>query len=764
MQRPIPTRKRPAPGASPMVNQQTSAGNGMGLAPHSQDAQSYSNDQFMSNWADPAAMNAVPGYTDPPLYDPNVIASLQNGMSYTNGQRLPADQAANTQLVRRSNNHQLTSRDYGGYNPVAQNAWENEDDEDLEAQAMRARKEAQAKRKQIPPFVQKLSSFLDNSNHTTLIRWSDDGNSFIVLDEDEFAKTLIPELFKHNNYASFVRQLNMYGFHKKVGLSDNSMKQAERRDKKTPSEYFNKYFKRGRPELLWLIQKPKNPQSNSKRKRDDDKKHDSDDDTRKEADGGGEGSANDMQLISKGDYSTMRNEIRQLQQQQKLISGIIQQMRRQNEQWYQQASQFQKMHERHESSINAILTFLATFYNRSLEGQNGGVNMNLTDMFPSSMSQNGQNQGSVVDMGDFPDVDMASKKSPGPRPNKRPLALLPPPMTRDARSPSPLVATQSPESSHAGIGSRGHTRSQSFQPPQRQRQPRPRNLSTSPQTPAEHNFTSAAASPAVKSEKSPGVQLPDNTEDMMSVINSVNANSNTAATGPQLDFGAALSHFQTADGNTPLTQQQREDMLSLMNAATPAPDGEPKGGNNALINPQPPPMPTLEHFGAHQEQLDMLQRLQEEQAARVQNLSDRLAPISPGGSIPGMTSFPNYGNHPNAPSSDFDIGSFIHTDGDNYFTDTAPGATGTHDDHMASLPTDSDFNFDFGNVDNNMSFSPANPGHSLFDNDGASDGAENGGGRIVESISSSGPNSPAENGDKSGLSKPRSPRKKRKTG
>lgn len=101
-----------------------------------------------------------------------------------------------------------------------------------------------------------LYSFLDESKNTELIRWSDRGDSFVVLDEDEFAKTLIPELFKHNNYASFVRQLNMYGFHKRVGLSDNSMKASERKNK-SPSEYYNPYFKRGHPNLLWLINKPK---------------------------------------------------------------------------------------------------------------------------------------------------------------------------------------------------------------------------------------------------------------------------------------------------------------------------------------------------------------------------------------------------------------------------------------------------------------------------------------------------------------------------
>lgn len=136
-----------------MVNQQTSAPGGMGM---NQDPQAYTNDQFMS-WSDPAAMNGVPAYTDPTMYDTNLMAGIQNGVSYTNGQRLATDQAPSNQLVRRNTNQQLAARDYGAYGQVGQPGWEHEDDEDLEAQAMRAKKEAQAKRKQIPPFVQKLS-------------------------------------------------------------------------------------------------------------------------------------------------------------------------------------------------------------------------------------------------------------------------------------------------------------------------------------------------------------------------------------------------------------------------------------------------------------------------------------------------------------------------------------------------------------------------------------------------------------------------------
>lgn len=70
----------------------------------------------------------------------------------------------------------------------------------------------------------------------------------------------------------------MYGFHKKVGLSDNSMRASERKNK-SPSEYSNPYFRRGLPDLLWLIQKPKNATTGKKgRSKDNDQNDDDVDD------------------------------------------------------------------------------------------------------------------------------------------------------------------------------------------------------------------------------------------------------------------------------------------------------------------------------------------------------------------------------------------------------------------------------------------------------------------------------------------------------
>ncbi|XP_004534650.1 heat shock factor protein isoform X2 [Ceratitis capitata] len=76
----------------------------------------------------------------------------------------------------------------------------------------------------VPAFLAKLWRLVDDPDTNHLICWNKDGRSFIIQNQAQFARELLPLNYKHNNMASFIRQLNMYGFHKITSIDNGGLK------------------------------------------------------------------------------------------------------------------------------------------------------------------------------------------------------------------------------------------------------------------------------------------------------------------------------------------------------------------------------------------------------------------------------------------------------------------------------------------------------------------------------------------------------------
>ena len=91
-------------------------------------------------------------------------------------------------------------------------------------------------------FLDTLSFILNEKKYSNCITWLSNGRSFVINNIEKFRLEVLPEFFKHNNFSSFHRQLNLYGFTRDMS---NKIKKV----------FSHPKFLRGRPELLDQIKK-----------------------------------------------------------------------------------------------------------------------------------------------------------------------------------------------------------------------------------------------------------------------------------------------------------------------------------------------------------------------------------------------------------------------------------------------------------------------------------------------------------------------------
>lgn len=184
----------------------------------------------------------------------------------------------------------------------------------------------------VPAFLAKLWKMVDSPETDLLIAWGDDGGSFIIKHQAQFARDMLPYYYKHSNMASFVRQLNMYGFHKVISVDSGGLK-AE----KDEQEFAHPYFLRGQEHLLEHIK-------------------------RKVSVGGraasAAGGATFLPSIKSEKVNEVLSEVSQIKDRQEDLDTKLDTMKHENEALWREVLSLRQKHSQQQKIVNKLIQFL----------------------------------------------------------------------------------------------------------------------------------------------------------------------------------------------------------------------------------------------------------------------------------------------------------------------------------------------------------------------------------------------------------------------
>ncbi|KAL7750001.1 Heat shock transcription factor [Sorochytrium milnesiophthora] len=244
----------------------------------------------------------------------------------------------------------------------------------------------------VPRFLNKLYNMLHDPQNDAFVRWTEDGQSFIITRQNEFASEVLPKYYKHTNMQSFVRQLNMYGFHKVPHITQGVL-QSKGADELL--EYSNPHFQRDRPDLLLLIPRkkgssaahgsgPSNAASSSTA-------------------AAAAAAAADLEVGTHGGETPAHaqmvlNEMATIKRHQLSISSDIKNLQTENAIMWREVMATREMQARQQDTVDKILRFLASLYSadKSKAGnkvsQAAGHKRKLLDYQPDALQQQQQQQ------------------------------------------------------------------------------------------------------------------------------------------------------------------------------------------------------------------------------------------------------------------------------------------------------------------------------------------------------------------------------------